>query len=216
MTQTSPPTGSGEVIDLRADRVRIDLAPIVDEFSGAVDRPSDDIVLAAMRGEEWAVQRVFEIVTPRFVGFYRFHGMAAADAEETASHAIEAVLGRLTKLEDATSFESAAWRTARKHRVEFSRRRRSMPELPAPSPVAFDERPQEISRDERTVQAALARLSERDRDLLWLRDVEGLPDRAIGGRMAAAVGLVRVACVRARRRLRHAYKGVGRHASEIT
>ena len=45
----------------------------------------------------------------------------------------------------------------------------------------------------------------KDRELLWLREVEGLSYEEIGGRLSAAAGTVRVACHRARKRLERAY-----------
>ncbi len=55
---------------------------------------------------------------------------------------------------------------------------------------------------------ALDHLSDRDRQLLWLREVEGLSYDEIGGRLRATAGTVRVACHRARKRLEEAYRAL--------
>jgi RNA polymerase sigma factor (sigma-70 family) len=51
----------------------------------------------------------------------------------------------------------------------------------------------------------MSQLSTRDRQLLWLREVEGLSYDDIGSRLGATVGTVRVACHRARQRLEEVY-----------
>ena len=48
----------------------------------------------------------------------------------------------------------------------------------------------------------LSKLTEKDRELLWLREVEGLAYGEIGGRFGAATGTIRVACHRARKKAR--------------
>jgi RNA polymerase sigma-70 factor (ECF subfamily) len=68
--------------------------------------------------------------------------------------------------------------------------------------------PEELSierEEHRRILAALAQLSPRDRELLWLREVEGLDYGEIGGRIGSAIGTVRVAIHRARRRLEEIY-----------
>ena len=55
------------------------------------------------------------------------------------------------------------------------------------------------------IRRALVQLPLRDRQILWLREVEGLSHEEIGGRLSMATGATRVAALRARRRLEEAY-----------
>ena len=59
--------------------------------------------------------------------------------------------------------------------------------------------------EHRRIRLALENLSPKDRELLWLREVEGLEYDDIARRLGATAGTVRVACHRARRRLEAAY-----------
>jgi RNA polymerase sigma-70 factor (ECF subfamily) len=57
-----------------------------------------------------------------------------------------------------------------------------------------------------TIRRALAQLSEVDRTLLWLREVEGLDYQAIGKRLEIKPATARVRSHRARARLESAYE----------
>ena len=68
--------------------------------------------------------------------------------------------------------------------------------------------PEEISMEgdeHRRIRVALSGLTPKDRELLWLREVEGLEYEDIATRLGATAGTVRVACHRARRRLEALY-----------
>jgi RNA polymerase sigma-70 factor (ECF subfamily) len=66
-----------------------------------------------------------------------------------------------------------------------------------------------IAREEHAdIRQALKSLSAADRDLLWMRDIEGLGYKDIGGRLGAATGTIRVRCHRARQRLGTAYEEI--------
>ncbi len=73
-----------------------------------------------------------------------------------------------------------------------------------PSP----EDPLELSEEHAQIRNALNHLSDKDRQLVWLRDVEELSYEDIGGRLGSAVGTVRVAYHRARKKLQEAYDGL--------
>ena len=77
---------------------------------------------------------------------------------------------------------------------------------PANATVAGPEERAIDADDHSRIKGALSMLTERDRELLWLREVEGLTYGEIGGRFGAATGTIRVACHRARKRLERAYQ----------
>ena len=86
----------------------------------------------------------------------------------------------------------------------FRRRRAARPTDAMVSPST----PEEISMEgdeHRRIRIALVSLSPKDRELLWLREVEGLGYEDIARRLGVAAGAVRVACHRARRRLEAIY-----------
>lgn len=165
------------------------------------------MVQRAVVGDHDALGAIFREGRPRLIAYYRFHGLPSAAAEDVASDAMERVLRNVSSLRKPASFDAWFWRIARSQRVAWYRKGNSPSELPAPEPEGPAE---QVERNEeyRHIRLALERISERDRDLLWLREVEGLTYGEIGGRLGAAVGSVRVACHRARQRLGEAYEGI--------
>ncbi len=144
---------------------------------------------------------------PRLVAFFRGAGPPRADADDLAAHTCEAVVKSIHKLRNVDAFEGWFWQIARLTLRGWIRKNRRAVRLP-PEPVA-PRQPDEAfadSEDYATIRAALARLGDRERQLLWLREVEVLSYQEIGTRLGAATGTVRVACHRARLRLEAAYQ----------
>ena len=73
------------------------------------------------------------------------------------------------------------------------------------SPPTPEERAM-ASHEHDLIRLAMSALSLKDRELLWMREVEGLEYEEIGTRLGATVGTVRVACHRARKRLEEAFR----------
>jgi RNA polymerase sigma-70 factor (ECF subfamily) len=68
--------------------------------------------------------------------------------------------------------------------------------------------PEEISiegDEHRRIRMALSQIPVKDRELLWLREVEGLEYDDIAIRFGSSASTIRVACHRARRRLEAVY-----------
>lgn len=142
------------------------------------------------------------------VAFFRYSGLTGDEAEDLASDVMERVIRKLPNLRDPRAFEAWLWTIARNRLAGYMRRQRSRP-YEAPSPQGME--PAEhlaLAEEHRMIREALTRLTERDRQLLWLREVEGMSYAGIGGRLGAATGAVRVALHRARRRLEAAYQEV--------
>lgn len=139
------------------------------------------------------------------VGFFSGIGLNRHDAEELAAESALMVVTSIARLRSAQAFEAWFWAIARNRLRTLFRKRRT------PRPVDAEispETPEEaaITKDEHLrIRKAMELLTPRDRELLWLREVEGLSYEDIGGRLGAAVGTVRVACHRARQRLEEAY-----------
>jgi DNA-directed RNA polymerase specialized sigma24 family protein len=62
-----------------------------------------------------------------------------------------------------------------------------------------------ISAEHAAVRVAFQGLSERDRELLWMRDVIGLEYEDMAQRLPLREGAIRIAVMRARRRLESAF-----------
>ncbi len=166
-----------------------------------------DVVIAARNGDQAALTEACATVYPRLVAFYRYSGLTTHHAEDVASDAVEDVIKRISSLKRPRSFDAWLWTIGRTRLRGWIRKNRRpvavepvVPEGPGPAE-------QVIAREEHAqIRSALSTLGDRDRELLWLSEVEGLSYAEIGGRMGAATGTTRVACHRARRRLEEAYR----------
>jgi RNA polymerase sigma factor (sigma-70 family) len=162
-------------------------------------------------GDLAALTDVIEDGYPRLVAFFRGSGLPHADADDLAADTCEALVKNVRSLRRAEAFEAWFWTIARARLRTWIRRNRR-PERSEP-PGALPASPLELveqGEEHALIRAALRRLSPKDRELLWLREVEGLSYEEIGGRVKAAVGAVRVACHRARKRLEDAYDQLSR------
>jgi RNA polymerase sigma-70 factor (ECF subfamily) len=167
--------------------------------------PDVAVVRLAIDGEERSLTYILRGGFPRLIGFYLGVGLGRHEAEELSAETCEAVVTRIDRLRAPEAFEAWFWSIARNRlRSLFRRRRAAKPTDAMVSPST----PEDISMqgdEHRRVRIALATLSPKDRELLWLREVEGLEYDEIAHRLGATAGAVRVACHRARRRLEAIY-----------
>ncbi len=164
--------------------------------------PSLTEATAARDGDQDALASILVQGLPRLVAFYRGQGLNLSDAEDVASDACESIIRSIGRLRSPQAFEAWFWRVARSKFHDYLRRRHRP--LPAPEIETTHSLPDEHTLDQedfQTVRAAYGRLGAQDRELLWLREVEGLSYAAIGSRLFKREGSVRVAMLRARRRL---------------
>lgn len=169
--------------------------------------PSLSEATAARDGDQAALASILTKGLPRLVAFFRGQGLDLADAEDVASDACESVVRSIGRLRAPQAFEAWFWRVARSKFHDHLRKRHRP--LPAPELETSHVLPEEhaLDREEfRAVRLAFARLGARDRELLWLREVEGLSHADIGGRLFKREGSVRVAMLRARRRFEQLLK----------
>ncbi|MGH8912002.1 MAG: RNA polymerase sigma factor, partial [Acidimicrobiia bacterium] len=143
---------------------------------------------------------------PRLVSFYHGVGLPHDLVGEIVADALEGMVRNFSQLRDPDAFEGWFWAIARNRMRTALRRYRSTktPQDAFVSPSTPEERT--ILKEEHVnIRAALALMTPRDRELLWLREVEGLEYEEIGGRLGSTVGAVRVSCHRARKRLEEAF-----------
>ena len=169
--------------------------------------PDPDTVELCRSGDREALSRVLRAAFPRLVAFFIGAGVPHGDADDLAADTCEGLVKNIKRLRQIGAFEAWFWAIARaKLRTWIRKRRRPGRFEPVIAPGST---PGEavVEREEHAdIRAALDLLSPKDRELLWLREVEGLSYEEIGGRLQAAVGTVRVACHRARKRLEAAYE----------
>lgn len=142
---------------------------------------------------------------PKLVGFYRGMGMRLHDAEDLASDTCEALVKSLPKLRDPTRFEPWFWKVARSKLYDHLRRNQRT-QAPTEREEMYDD-PSDamvVTDEHESVREMFQTLSMRDRELLWMRDVVGLGYADIAGRLRMREGAVRIAVMRARRRLEEA------------
>lgn len=167
--------------------------------------PQAEDVLRARGGDNDALGAILALGYPKLVAFYRGMGLRHADSEELASEALEGMVKGIGRLREADAFEGWFWTIARNRmRSKFRRQRRVERELeyaPVDDPADLAATVDEYS----AIREALGLLGERDRQILWLREVEGLSHEEIGSKLSMATGATRVAALRARRRLEEAY-----------
>lgn len=168
--------------------------------------PLLDDVLAAREGDMAAMGRVLGAGHPRLVAFYHGVGMPPDLVGEIVSDALEGMVRNFPKLRDPVAFEGWFWAIARNRMRTAIRRHRSRrnPQDAFVSPSTPEEKVM-LQHEHSLIRAALETLPPRDRELLWLRDVEGLEYEDIGSQLGASIGTVRVACHRARKRLEEAF-----------
>ena len=170
--------------------------------------PALEVVERARAGDMDAIDEMYRAIRPRLRSFFIYQGFAPATSEDLTASIMEKVIRKLRTLRKPRAFEAWFWALTRNHvRAHFRHQQRdkALNELPSPMPT----QPQEtvlLNEEYQAIRAALATLSPSDRELLWLREVEGLSYQALGGRFGAATGAIRVRCHRARQRLEDAYR----------
>lgn len=167
--------------------------------------PATSVVRAAAQGDSEAVASLWRAIQPRLRAFLRYHGFDVHTAEDLAADIAERTLSQLGSLRRARTFEAWFWVIARRQVVDHLRvSKRAICEPVHCQPTPPDEAV--VAADEtQMIRRALMRLSEGDRTLLWLREVEGLDYKAIGRRLDIKPATVRVRSHRARARLEAAY-----------
>lgn len=186
-------------------------------YSEPADRLSDidsrrnlvplEVVNAAHNGDPDSLARLCTLIHPRLIGFYRYSGLTTDEADDLSADVIEDVITRLSSLRSTTAFDAWMWSIGRNRLKGWIRANRRPRRYEPASPTTAGPEERAIDADEHSrIRGALSMLTEKDRELLWLREVEGLTYGEIGGRLGAATGTIRVACHRARKRLERAYQ----------
>jgi RNA polymerase sigma factor (sigma-70 family) len=154
--------------------------------------------------------RMYAELFPPVYGYVRFRVRDVHAAEDVTALVFERALGRLASVRDASRVRAWVFSIARNAVADHRRRRRTLLDLDSADALEhlWVESPEggALRREERRRLAEhLARLSDRERELIGLRFAAGLPNREIGeicGLTEANVAqIVHRAVVKLRRRL---------------
>ncbi|HEX8918478.1 MAG TPA: RNA polymerase sigma factor, partial [Chloroflexota bacterium] len=133
------------------------------------------------------------------------------DAEDIYQESLVRAIDNVTTLQSGSAFRGWLFRIARNLSVDSFRFRRRVCQLPdeehTPLPLHVDgpHAGVEIGEEHVTVSEALQRLAQSHRDVLVLREVEGLSYADIADRLNLSKSAVETLLFRARRRLREEY-----------
>ena len=170
--------------------------------------PTVASVKAAQNGDPTALEAVYRTMQPRLAAFLRYQVFSQTVQEDIAADVSETVLTKISTLRNSGTFEAWFWAITRNQIRAWLRakRRDAQKNEPAePEPATLDEIV--IAKEEHSdIRLALSHLSDQDRHLLWMREIEGLSYKNIGTIVGVAPGTVRVRCHRARRKLEVAYE----------
>ncbi len=174
-----------------------------------------DLAARMKSGDEHAYVEFAEFFGARFARFFRSCDLSASDAEELAiTSIIEIALKvHLYSVRPNATFESWVWALARHELADWRRQRKaalsettyldelSYAQLPmAPAPE------RELSKEQAAIHEAVAqamnRLTERDREMLYLHVVSGYAQVEIAAMFNVRPETVRVACHRGKKLLR--------------
>jgi len=171
--------------------------------------PAAEAVAAAANGDQRQLGLILGDGVPKLVAFFRGMGFNKFDAEDLASDTCEALVRHLPRLRNHQAFEAWFWRIARNKYHDHLRRRQRKPTPPS-TDIEHDQPEDELMlmADHAAVRVAFDRVSPRDRELLWLRDVVEMSYADIAASMRNREGAVRVAVMRARQRLEVAIQEV--------
>jgi RNA polymerase sigma-70 factor (ECF subfamily) len=175
--------------------------------------PSDQaLVRAACDGEVRALEQLLDRHQARVLRVLRFLGIAAQDREDVAQEIFIRVFRHLKGFRSGQEFGPWLYRVtvnaAHDHRRRRGRLERGEApwgdgtehEDPRPGPAA-SARGRELRR---ALESALELLSDRERTIFVLRELEGLESREVAGALGITSITVRRHLSRARRRLREA------------
>ncbi len=168
--------------------------------------PTPQQVGEGAAGDRQVMSDILTLGYPKVVAFYRGLGLAYHEAQDLAGDVAVSVVEGLSRIRQPAAFEAWFWSVARNHFKAFLRRRRRVAFEPV-TPESM--RPDEVlmtAGEHGQIAAAFGLLSPKDRQLLWLREVEELSHDQIADITQQTAGATRVAIHRARQRLSDLYQ----------
>ena len=160
----------------------------------------------SQRGKYEVLARYYNEYLPRVLNYMRLRTDDEALAQDLTARTFERALLRLHTLRDEGAFGGWLFAIARTEVAGYYRRRR--PQLPLesayglPAPAESAEGQVVHSEELASLRGALAVLKEREQEIIRLKFIAGLTNRAIGKAMGLREGNVAVILYRALRQVR--------------
>ena len=173
-----------------------------------------DLIDAARSGDARAIETLLERHEPRLYRFARRLCRSSTDAEDVLQESLLAAARGIRTFRGASSLSTWLYSIARSYCIKKYRRRRSAPTevsldageaagaLERPDPAPGPEAALEAKRLERALEKSIARLDRPHREVLILRDVEGLTAPEVSAVTGLSVAAIKSRLHRARARLR--------------
>lgn len=161
------------------------------------------LVLAAQQGSREAFAQLVRLHQPRALAVARAITLTREDAEDAVQEAFLHAYRALDRFRPDQPFGAWLGRIVANAALDIGRRRkvRDADQLPETLANPFRD-PAEVDELRRRLQAALARLTERQRGVLVLHDIEGFTHAEIGGMLGIPEGTARSDLHHARMALR--------------
>jgi RNA polymerase sigma-70 factor (ECF subfamily) len=169
------------------------------------------LIELAKRGDRQALSRLLEEISPLAHRFGLRMCRNAADAEDVLQDTLLSVTDHLSAFEGRASFSSWVFMLARTACIRRRRGLKNQPHLPeeaAQGRASEDKTPEEAvdqSELHTRLERALSSLSDEHREVLLLRDIEGLTAAEVAESLALNVAAVKSRLHRARASLRAAW-----------
>jgi RNA polymerase sigma-70 factor (ECF subfamily) len=172
--------------------------------------PEHELLERARRGDEAAFRQIVEAYTPRVFTLVRNLVRIPAEAEDVTQEVFYKVFAKLDSFREDSGFYTWIYRVAVNTATDWLKRRRhdrsvlmdDMARLPVVDEA--DTPTEDLSRRDvqAAVRAAMAKLPEKFRTILVLRELEGLPYEEIAKVLRISKGTVESRIFRARERLK--------------
>ena len=156
----------------------------------------DSVLTAAQTGAPWALERLYQAMSPAVLGYLRIQG--AADPEDLTNEVFLGVLRRIGSFEgDEVKFRSWVFTIAHSRLIDDRRRTDRRPHLDGPHQDHWDRAGGDAEDDalerlsSQRVQALCEGLVADQRDVLLLRLMAGLTIEAIADALGKSEGAVK-------------------------
>lgn len=179
---------------------------------GTQERTDEELVVRVQRGDVEARTRLVQRHAEPLFRYCLTLTDRREDAEDICQETLARAIQRVDGLQAGGAYRGWLFRIARNLATDSyrgARRTCPLPETECAPALVDDNDPQgrvEIGEERATVTRALARLAARHRQVLLLREVQGLSYAEIARRLEVSQSAVETLLFRARRRLREEYR----------
>ena len=166
----------------------------------------EDLLQRCRRGDALAWEGLVRLFQGRVFGLARFYLRDREDARDVAQEAFIRIYRSLDRLEVGTNFTAWALRITRNCAIDRLRRIDARPQTSAmpdddslaAAPGTLSAFPDPVGEDRQLLDRALELLSAAHREMILLKDIQGLEQQEIAEMLSLPIGTVKVRASRAR------------------